>query len=127
MNETRQRKPGGSAVFWSWFLLITTCIIAVIPFVGFLSWIIGLATIAIVTILAIITIGEGGTTRGVLILLAAYIAVPLFIFIAPMASSALFLHNLDQENRPGIMRNDQIEIDQSVRRTDPLPEQSASQ
>ena len=119
MNETHQRKPSGSAIFWSWFLLISTCVISMVPVVGFISWFTGIAAIVIVTILGIVIIGEGRTTHGVLILLAAYVAVPLFIFVAPVARSFFFMYNVDKEALPEIRIDESIEVDQRVRSLNP--------
>lgn len=86
-----------------------------VPVVGFISWLVGLATIAIVTILAIVIIGEGRTSAGVFILLAAYIAAPVYIVVAPVASSAIFLNTVEKVELPEIEINANAETDQRVK------------
>ena len=76
-----------SPIAASWVLLIGTCLLALIPLIGFLSWFIGSVTITIAIILAIVVISKGGTWDGIFILLASMIFVPVFLFFAPILST----------------------------------------
>ncbi|MDF1753016.1 MAG: hypothetical protein P1U89_09600 [Verrucomicrobiales bacterium] len=113
---TTYKKSSGAAIFWSWFLLIATCVISLVPVVGFVAWIVGIAAVAIASILAIVIIGEGNTTSGVLILIAAFIFTPLFVFVAPVASSAIFVTNLKKVEAPLIEVKKDAITDQRIER-----------
>ncbi len=78
-----------SAVIAGWVLLAVTCGISLIPFLGFVAWVLGSVTIVIAIILGIVAISKGGTWHGVFILLASLIGVPVFILIAPFVTTML--------------------------------------
>ena len=82
-NETR------SPIIASWVLLVGTCLLALVPFVGFLAWIIGGVTILIAVVLGIVVISKGGTWSGITILIASLVVVPLFIAFAPIVTSII--------------------------------------
>lgn len=83
VNELR------SPIVASWILLFVTCLIAIIPFLGFFAWILGSVTILIALILGVVVIAKGGTWNGVFILLASLLVVPLFVFFAPIVTSLI--------------------------------------
>lgn len=90
-----------SPIIASWILLIATCLIAIIPFLGFLAWIIGSVTILIAMVLGVVVISKGGTWNGIFILVASLLFVPLFVFFAPIATSLITsaaLENYSEES-----------------------------
>ena len=103
----------GAAAGWAWFLLIGTCIFSLIPVVGFLAWIVGGATILIAIVLAVIVLTRGGTTQGVMILLASLLGVPLFILLAPIVTTAIFSDAIDVQT-PDIPKVEAIEQTESA-------------
>lgn len=76
-------------VVTSWILLGALALLPIIPVPGFATWIIGVPIFIIAVTLGIMTLTRGGTLQGASILLAALVAVPLFMLIAPMISTAI--------------------------------------
>ncbi len=72
----------------SWLMIGVTCLVALIPGIGFLTWIIAFPILLITFILGIITLTKGRTTQGVMILLTSLIAAPVFLVIAPIITTA---------------------------------------
>ncbi|MDF1849289.1 MAG: hypothetical protein P1U85_00535 [Verrucomicrobiales bacterium] len=91
-----------SPIIASWILLIATCLIAVVPFLGFLAWIIGGVTIIIAMILGVVVIAKGGTWNGIFILVASLLFVPLFVLFAPIATSLITGAALENYNEESI-------------------------
>ncbi|NNE94175.1 MAG: hypothetical protein HKN23_21210, partial [Verrucomicrobiales bacterium] len=85
-----------SAVAWAWILLFGTCVFSIIPILGCAMWLVAPVTIIISVILAITAINKGGTTQGVLILVASLLIVPVFVFIAPIITTAMFGEAVEQ-------------------------------
>lgn len=88
----------------AWVLIGVTCLVSLIPGVGFLTWIVGFPVLFVTMILGIVTLAKGGTLQGVLILLVSLIAAPIFLIVAPIittggaiAASAGAVENLELE------------------------------
>ena len=64
-----------------------TCLISLIPGVGFLTWIVAAPILLVTFIMGIITLNKGKTLQGVSILLASLIAAPLFLVLAPIVTT----------------------------------------
>jgi hypothetical protein len=73
----------------AWILLLLVCLISLIPILGFAAWFIAGPVLLTSFILGVIAISRGGTLQGVLILLCAVIAAPIFIIVAPLVTSAI--------------------------------------
>lgn len=73
----------------SWGILSIICALSAIPAIGFLAWIIATPVIFIAVILGIVTIANGRTMHGVMILLASLIVAPVIIMVAPVVSTAI--------------------------------------
>ena len=71
-------------------MIVVICLIALIPAVGLLTWFIAFPVLVATFVLGIIALTRGGTLQGVLILLVSVIAAPVFLLIAPMASTFIF-------------------------------------
>jgi hypothetical protein len=76
-------------VLVSWILLVAIASISVIPVIGFATWLIALPVFITTLILGVLTLARDGTRDGVLILIATFIAVPLFITIAPLITTSI--------------------------------------
>jgi hypothetical protein len=71
----------------SWILMILTCLLAVVPVIGFASWVIAFVVIPLVIIFAIIILTRGGTGQGIFLLICSVILMPAFLFLAPVVST----------------------------------------
>ena len=78
-----------SLIITSWVLIGLVCLISVIPFFGFGSWLIAGPILFIALVMGIIILARGETLPGLAILLTSLIAAPVFIFVAPFISSLL--------------------------------------
>lgn len=78
-----------SPIIASWIILIATCSLAIVPYVGFLTWVIGAISELILIILAIVIISKGATWHGIFILLASLVVMPVIIFLGPIISSMI--------------------------------------
>lgn len=72
----------------SWLMIGVTCLVALIPGVGFLTWIIAFPVLLVTFILGILTLNKGRTLQGVSILLVSLIAAPVFLLVAPIITTA---------------------------------------
>lgn len=98
MSTTVDPREIRSPIIASWVLMIATCILAVIPFLGFSAWIIGAVTVPIVMVLAIVAIAKGGTWSGIFVLLMAMIVVPVVIGFGPIISTLITAAILDEKS-----------------------------
>jgi hypothetical protein len=73
----------------SWILLGGIAFLSVIPVLGFATWVIAVPVFIVTLILAILILTRRGILQGVLILLATFIFVPIFIAIAPIITTAI--------------------------------------
>lgn len=91
MEDNTQQSPNYKGVaLAAWIMIGVICLIALIPAVGLLTWFIAFPVLVATFVLGIIAITRGGTLQGVLILLVSVIAAPVFLLIAPMASTFIF-------------------------------------
>lgn len=74
----------------AWIIIGVTCFIALIPAIGLLTWFIAIPVLLATFVLGIIAITKGGTLQGVFILLVSVIVAPVYLLIAPMASTFIF-------------------------------------
>lgn len=94
-------QPGyKNLVLISWGLIGVTALLSIIPILGCFSWVMLIPVVITCVILAVLTLQRGGTTEGVLILIAAVVILPLFTIIAPIVTTALFgaITGLGEEN-----------------------------
>jgi len=73
----------------SWLLIALTCCLALVPFLGFASWLIFIPAFFATFIMAIVILTRGGTLQGILLLLTSMFFGPGFVFFAPFVSSYL--------------------------------------
>jgi hypothetical protein len=87
---TATSQPGyGNLVLISGVLLGFTALLSVIPIVGCITWVMFIPVFITTVILGVLTLQRGGTTPGILILIASVVVLPLFTLIAPIATTAL--------------------------------------
>ena len=95
-------QPGyKNLVLISWILLGVTTLLSLIPIVGCFSWVMLIPVLITCVVLGVMTLQRGGTTEGVLILIASVVVLPLFTLIAPILTTALFgaVTGLGDENK----------------------------
>ena len=73
----------------SWILIAVTCLLAVVPVIGFATWVIALVVVPLTLIFAIVTLTRGGKAQGILLILASIIFMPCFLLVAPLVSTLL--------------------------------------
>jgi hypothetical protein len=82
------RRYTGFAVT-SWILIVLTCLFAIIPVIGFATWIFALVVVPLTLIFAIIILTRGGKAQGIFLIIASVILMPCFLLIAPVVSTVL--------------------------------------
>lgn len=75
----------------SWVMIGLVCLLSLVPFLGFGSWLIAAPVLFITLVMGIIVLSRGGTLPGLGILLVSLIVAPVFVLIAPFVSSLLGL------------------------------------
>ena len=70
------------------------------PGLGFGVWLVAAPLLLVTLVLGIIAISRGGTLHGVLILLASLIAVPVFVFVAPIVTTGAVLATAKSIEKP---------------------------
>lgn len=86
-------KTWGRAADW---LVVLTCLFALIPGIGLLAWgAVGIVAI-IVTVLAIMTFGKGRVGKGIWMLVGAWVAMPIAVLIANIVGTGTFTDWLKQ-------------------------------
>ena len=75
-------------ILGAWLMIGVTCLVSLIPGIGFATWLIAAPVLLITFILGIVALTKGATTQGILILLASAIAAPVFLFVAPIVTTA---------------------------------------
>ena len=84
-------QPGyKNLVLISWVLLGVTALLSVIPVVGCITWVMLIPVFITTVVLGVMTLQRGGTTQGILILIASVVVLPLFTLVAPILTTALF-------------------------------------
>jgi hypothetical protein len=84
--QTPQQNPK-KLILASWLMIGFTCLVALIPGVGFLTWILGAPILLVTFIMGILTLSKGRTMQGVAILLVSLIAAPIFLVVAPIVTT----------------------------------------
>jgi hypothetical protein len=98
-NTTKPSSPKG-LIIASWIMIGGTCLIAMIPGIGFVTWLIAFPVLLATFILGIIALTKGGTLQGILILLTSLIVAPIFIAIAPLVMTAGAIAASDTSGTP---------------------------
>jgi hypothetical protein len=65
-----------------------TCLVALIPGVGFITWLIAAPSLLVTFVLGIVALNKGATVQGIFILLTSAIVAPVFLFVAPIFTTA---------------------------------------
>ena len=79
-----------------WILIFLVCGVALIPFLGFASWLVAGPIFLVTFIISIMVLSRGGTLEGILLLFTSIIVGPVFIACAPFVSSFLGLARVGQ-------------------------------
>ena len=119
--EIHQANPK-KLILASWLMIGVTCLVALIPGVGFLTWIIAFPVLLVTFILGIITLTKGRTLQGVSILLTSLIAAPIFLVVAPIVTTAGVVAatesgsatNFDEDFSDNLSSSDDPPINQAV-------------
>jgi hypothetical protein len=85
-QQNHQANPK-KLILASWLMIGVTCLVALIPGIGFLTWIIAFPVLLVTFILGILTLTRGRTMQGVMILLTSLIAAPVFLVVAPIITT----------------------------------------
>lgn len=75
----------------SWALIGLICLVSLIPFLGFGSWLIVGPVLFVTLVMGIIVLARGGTLHGLGIMFTSLIVAPVFVMVAPFATSLLGL------------------------------------
>lgn len=86
-TQPNPNNPKG-LIIASWLMIGLTCLVSLIPGIGFATWLIAAPVLLVTFILGIVTLTKGGTLQGILILLTSLIAAPIFLFLAPIITTA---------------------------------------
>jgi GYF domain 2 len=73
----------------SWILLGLTALLSIVPVLGFAAWFLAFIVIPVTFILAIVILTRGGKAQGILILVTSVVVLPVFIVVAPLASTLI--------------------------------------
>lgn len=76
-------------VLAGWLMIGVTCLVSLIPGIGFLTWLIAGPILLVTFVLGVVALSKGATTQGILILLASVIGAPVFLVVAPIVTTAL--------------------------------------
>lgn len=99
---TLEKKSYRGLTLTSWFLIVGFIILATIPVLVFLGWILVWPVMIIVLILAIITLTRGGAAHGVVLIICGVCVLPVWAIFAPIVSSVIFGSIVDEIENPGI-------------------------
>ena len=84
-------RPGyKNLVLISWGLIGVTALLSIIPILGCFSWVMLIPVVITCVILGVMTLQRGGTTEGILILIASVVVLPLITIVAPIVTTAIF-------------------------------------
>ena len=73
----------------SWVLLGLTALLSIVPVLGFGAWLLAFIVIPVAFILAIVILTRGGKAQGIFILITSVVLLPVFIVVAPLASTLI--------------------------------------
>ncbi|WP_193213314.1 hypothetical protein [Luteolibacter marinus] len=77
-------RHAGQCLLWGWILIGGACVMALVPIVGFLAWIIGPPLIVAGFVLAVIAMTKGRTGGGIGLLLFSLVVAPATLLFAPI-------------------------------------------
>lgn len=77
-TQPNPNNPKG-LIIASWLMIGLTCLVSLIPGIGFATWLIAAPVLLVTFILGIIALTKGGTLQGILILLTSLIVAPIFL------------------------------------------------
>jgi hypothetical protein len=83
-------QAANKAISAGWWVLIFGFIVACVPFLGMLAWLIGGFLILAAFILSIIGMANGRTLGGIFLLCGALIGAPIAYVLTPLISMAVF-------------------------------------
>jgi hypothetical protein len=78
-----------TAIRAGWILLLIGVVLACIPLLGFVSWLIGYPLCFAALILGCLGAANGRPLAGVVLILASITAAPVALFVAPFVSTAI--------------------------------------
>lgn len=99
---TPKKKSYRVLTFTSWIFIVGFIILAAIPVLGFLGWILVWPVMIIILILAIITLTRGGTAHGIILILCGVCVLPVWALFAPIVSSSILGATVEAIEDPGI-------------------------
>ena len=100
MNPEKPSYSGLSLT--SWLFVGIFAVLAVVPFLGFLGWILVWPVMLVVVILAIMILTRGGTAQGIVLILISIFVLPFWAFFAPVISSVIASPAIEEHEDPGI-------------------------
>jgi hypothetical protein len=83
----------------SWILMIVTCLLAIVPVIGFATWVIALIVVPLVIIFAIVILTRGGTAQGIILLIASIVLMPGWLLLAPVVSTLVLGASLSAQEQ----------------------------
>jgi hypothetical protein len=84
-----ESRPYKKVVWACWALILMTCMLSLVPLLGFSAWFFAIPVFIATFVMAIIILSRGGTLQGVFILVTSITVGPLFVFLAPWVVSSL--------------------------------------
>ncbi|MEP6635873.1 MAG: hypothetical protein ABJB97_04045 [Acidobacteriota bacterium] len=73
-----------------WILIVGTCLLSLVPTIGFATWIIAFVVIPPVLVFGIIVLTRGGTAQGIIVIICAVVLTPTFLVLAPVVTTLAF-------------------------------------
>jgi hypothetical protein len=74
----------------SWVLIVGTCLLSLVPIIGFATWIIAFVVIPLVLVFAIIVLTREGTAQAIILIVCAVVITPTFLVLAPVVATLAF-------------------------------------
>jgi hypothetical protein len=84
-----ESRPYKKVVWTCWVLILMTCMLSLIPLLGFSAWFFAIPVFIATFVMAIIILTRGGTLQGILLLVTSITIGPVFVFCAPWVVSSL--------------------------------------
>lgn len=83
----------------SWLLLGLTALVALVPVIGFATWLMAIIVIPLAIVFAIIILSRGGKGQGIFLIVAAVGLMPVFLLVAPVVSTLLLGASVSAEEK----------------------------
>lgn len=90
-HTTEKSTDYKGAALTAWIMIGMTCLLALIPGIGFLTWILAVPILLITFILGIVVLSKNGTGQGVSILIVSLIVAPTFVALAPIVTTGVVM------------------------------------